>query len=98
MDQTTRLKQQKHNRALFYVSKKPTLKNTATPKCVHKNYPHIFLASGPKKTRGVLIAVHKSVSFQLHGQVADLLGRYLIIICSINNALFTLATIYAPYN
>lgn len=33
----------------------------AIPKCAHSSYPHIFLASAPKKKKGVLVAIKNSL-------------------------------------
>lgn len=66
----------------------------STPYCSHKNYPHIFLASTHAKKRGFLMAVGVSVSFSLSITILDPEGRYSILICTINNYMYTLVNVY----
>lgn len=49
-----------------------------TPKCLHKEYPHIFLASTSEKKQGVLLALSKSLYFQLKTSLLDK-GRLLLL-------------------
>lgn len=56
------------------------------------NYPHIFMASSKRKKGGALIAVKDSVAFQLHHAC----GRYIILICTIDNVICTIVNVYAP--
>lgn len=60
-------------------------KASATPPCSHRDFPHIFKALGPKKTKGVMIAIHKSVLFQLQECIPDAAGRFLILVSTINH-------------
>lgn len=43
-----------------------------------------------------MIAISDTVTFQLHTQIADTNGRYLIIIETIDNQPLTLVNVYAP--
>ena len=54
------------------------------------------MASGKKKRKGVLIAIHQSLSYQLHDSIIDPKGRYIILQCIIDNRNFTLVNLYAP--
>lgn len=67
-----------------------------TPTHTHRDFPTVFTASCDKKRKGVLIAVHKSLDFQVFNKVADPNGRFLIMVCSIEGFTMTLASIYAP--
>lgn len=68
----------------------------ATPKCTHKDYQHTFFANATEKKRGVLIAVGKSMSFQLKSSHLDPNGRFIILTGDLNSKPYTLVTIYAP--
>lgn len=68
----------------------------ATPYCQHKAYPFIYKSCFSKKQRGVLIAIRDTVSFQLHTSSLDPEGRFIILVCTINNVAYTLVTIYVP--
>lgn len=68
----------------------------AQPKCSHKNFLYIFTANAETKKRGVLTAVRDTVTFQLHEEIKDPGGRYLILICNINSTLYTIVNIYTP--
>ena len=69
---------------------------TAAPVCKHRHFNQVFSAPFTSKQRGVLIAVKDSTSFQLKKSVLDPEGRYIILICTINNVMFTLINVYAP--
>lgn len=45
--------------------------STSCPKYFAVQYPQVFLANGPTKQRGVLIAFRKSVPFRCDKQIAD---------------------------
>lgn len=55
------------------------------PKCSDKAFPHI-----------TMIIVNKSVTFQSHAVITDPKGRYIILVCEINNVKYTLVNLYAP--
>uniref|UniRef100_A0A8C5N3Y4 Reverse transcriptase domain-containing protein n=1 Tax=Leptobrachium leishanense TaxID=445787 RepID=A0A8C5N3Y4_9ANUR len=59
-------------------------------------YTTQFHATGPTKSRGVSILLHDRLSFQLHRKLSDPKGRYLILVCTINQKLFTICNIYSP--
>lgn len=52
-------------------------------------------ATAPVKKRGVLIAVKQSTAFKLHEVICDLNGRFIIVICDMNNSTYTLVNLYA---
>lgn len=62
----------------------------------HRSYPHVFFANTDKKRAGVLVAVRDSLTFQLIHSYADPGGRFIILICDINNIRCTLVNVYAP--
>lgn len=43
-----------------------------------------------------MIAVNNSVAFVQHEVLLDPNGRYIILICEVNNVPYTIANIYAP--
>lgn len=74
-------------------------KASAAPKFQHKYFSFIFSAQFSSKKRGVLIAVKNSVDFKLHSSVLDDGDRYVILVCTINNKVYTIVGVYAPnYN
>lgn len=54
------------------------------------------MANGPKKACGVLIAIKDSVVFRHIHTIQDPQGRYIILICELNQVIFTLVNLYAP--
>lgn len=62
----------------------------------HKKLPHVYQANASSKKRGVLIAVKDTVAFTLISQLSDPQGRYLILICQINNVLYSIINVYLP--
>lgn len=53
--------------------------SSSYPKYFASDYPHVFLSNAPTKQRGVMIALHKSVTFTCSKQISDPNGRYLIL-------------------
>lgn len=66
------------------------------PVFTHKNFPHLLLASSHAMKRGVMIAIKDSVSFSLLEAIVDPEGRYILLLCTINNCLYTVNNAYAP--
>lgn len=62
----------------------------------HHRFPHIYLASFDKKKAWVMIAVRDTVLFQLIQSYTDPNGRYIILICNIDNVTCTIVNTYAP--
>lgn len=62
----------------------------------HRSFPHIYIASSEKKRAGVLVAVRDSLAFQLHHSHVDPGGRFIILICDIDNIRCTIVNVYAP--
>lgn len=69
---------------------------STTPKCNHKDFPHIFMASSSSMKWGVLIAVKNALSYTLRDSLLDPEGRFLILLCEISAKPFTLVYLYAP--
>lgn len=65
----------------------------APPKCTHASFPHIFSASIPTKTRGVLITICDTTAFLLVKQFIDPGGRFVILICDLNSTRYTVSSI-----
>lgn len=65
-------------------------------KCSHRKFPHVFTANVDSKTKGVLIAIRDSVAFTLRKQVQDPLGRFLILICDLDNTSYMIVNVYSP--
>lgn len=69
------------------------------PKCMHREYPHVFLAcTSDSKKGGLMLALRSSLSFQLKESYIDEGGRYIIITMDINSKPYTLVTVYSPNN
>lgn len=69
----------------------------SSPITIHnQNYPLIYLASAEKKKAGVMIAIKITVAFQLIRSHIDPGGRYIILICHINDVICTLVNTYTP--
>lgn len=62
----------------------------------HCQFPHIFLAIGPSKERGVAIAIKDSVQFTQLETHMDTASRFIILICEINQVKYTLVNLYLP--
>lgn len=67
-----------------------------TPKFNHHKFPHIFLSSCKKKKKGVITAIKDTISFKLINLINDAQGRYIILVASIDNVIYTIVNIYAP--
>lgn len=88
------LKQQKVNIACL----QETHFSTSCPKYFDALYPQVFLANGPTKQRGILIAIHKSVPFSCSREIADPNDRYFLLQGTIQDMEVTIITYYAPNN
>lgn len=64
-----------------------------TPPCQHRLYPRTYFAHNNKKRRGVMIAIRKSLSFQLGHLETDPCGRYLILDVLFDNIPYVIANI-----
>lgn len=69
---------------------------TQAPSSSHKNFPHLFMANTPTKTKGALIAVKDTVALKLMNLHTDTQGRFIILVCEINNTVYTLVNLYVP--
>lgn len=85
----------KHEADILTIQETHFQKNE-TPLCSHPSFPHVFLSSTGVKKHGVLLAIKDSVDFVLHESLIDDDGRYIILICSIENTLLTIVALYAP--
>lgn len=65
-------------------------------KIQHSAFPHIYFACSDKKKAGVLIAIKNSIQFAPVKVVIDPNGRFIILVCQIDNTLCTLVNSYAP--
>ncbi|CAH2300519.1 Hypothetical predicted protein [Pelobates cultripes] len=61
-----------------------------------REYPMQFHAAHTFKVRGVSILIHKSLSFELLKLITDSQGRYLMILCTINDITYTIVNVYSP--
>lgn len=59
-------------------------------------YVHQFHAPGTSKARGVAILISKDLQVSVSAIFSDPDGRFLFVNCKINEARYTLASIYAP--
>lgn len=66
------------------------------PQCKHKNFPHVFKADYICKQRGVLIAVRDTLAFSLLQSYIDPGGRYIILVCTLDDINYTIVNVYAP--
>lgn len=69
---------------------------TKHPKCSHKNFPYIYEACADTKKAGVMIVINKDVAFRHIESICDPKGRYIILICELNNSIYTFVNVYAP--
>lgn len=66
------------------------------PKCIYKDFPHIFLATASEKKKGVMVAIRNTVTFELKDSILDIEGQFIIPTCNINKLLLTIVSLYAP--
>lgn len=66
------------------------------PKCSHRLYLHVFFANAEAKRNGVLIAIKNTIAFTLYEILTDLNGCYIILVCTLNNVMYTIVSVYAP--
>lgn len=64
--------------------------------CTQKLFSHIFTTNAEVKKRGTLLVFKNSGSFKLHASVLDPHGRFINLVCDINNITYTIAKIYVP--
>lgn len=62
----------------------------------HSLFPQIFHSCSDKKKAGVLVAIKNSVQFNMVQLISDPRGRFLILVCHIDNVLCTIVNSYAP--
>lgn len=67
-----------------------------SPTFQHHNFPHVYMANGSSKKRGVAIAIKNSVQFTQLEVHLDVSGRFIILVCEINKAVYTLVNVYLP--
>lgn len=48
------------------------------------------------KKRGALFAISHTVAFYLYDMFRDKVGRSIILVCVLNNVMYTLVILYAP--
>lgn len=60
----------------------------------HKKFPHVYQANASSKKGGVLIVVKDSVAFMLVSQQSVPQECYLILVCQINNVLYSIISVY----
>uniref|UniRef100_A0A8C5LVW1 Reverse transcriptase domain-containing protein n=1 Tax=Leptobrachium leishanense TaxID=445787 RepID=A0A8C5LVW1_9ANUR len=71
-------------------------KRQAHPRLYLPQYTTQLHAMSSTKSRGVSILIHKRVAFQMHRKVVDPNGRFLLLVCSLNHKVYTIANIYCP--
>lgn len=71
-------------------------KSSSPLRLQNRSFPHVFAARSEKKKAGVLVAIKDSVTFLLHRVCVDPGGRFIILLCDINNETYTIVNIYAP--
>ncbi|CAH2330160.1 Hypothetical predicted protein, partial [Pelobates cultripes] len=85
-----------HTRADIVCIQETHFKHNRVPALATKDYPIQYHSTYSTKARGVTILIHKLLSFDLLQLKKDTQGRYLIIQCTINDAIYTIAGIYSP--
>lgn len=69
----------------------------ATPHCQHKSFLHIYKACYSRKPRVSSNCYQRHTeSFQLQTCILDPQGRFIILVCLIDNGTYTIVTVYAP--
>lgn len=66
------------------------------PRLNFQHFSHLYLANGLKNACGVFIAIKNSVAFRHICIIPDPQGQYIILICELNQTVFTLVNLYAP--
>lgn len=69
---------------------------TKAPKCSHRQYPHIVFANAETKHNGILKAIRNTAAFSLHDVITDPKGHYTVLLCTMNNFIYTIISVYAP--
>lgn len=65
------------------------------PKCSHNMFTHVFFATTNTK-KVFFIAIGNSICFTLYDQRIDDNGRYIVLVCELNNVMYTIVNLYAP--
>lgn len=89
-------KEARSHQADVLCAQETHIKRDSPIKIRHPNFPHTFLACSDKKKAGVLIAIKDTVQFDLLHSVVDPNGRFIILVCRIDNVISTLVNSYAP--
>lgn len=61
----------------------------------NRKFPRIFTANSVRKKAGVLIAIKDSITLHSHCTCMDPGGRFIILVCDINNVPCTIVNVYA---
>lgn len=63
------------------------------PKFQHPCFPTMYCSNAPKKKRGVAISIKDTVSFKhIHAETDGYI--YAILVCEVNNAIYTIVNVY----
>lgn len=89
-------KEARAHKADIVCAQETHFKRDSPVKTKHPKFPHIFFSCFDKKKAGVLIAIKDTVQFNLLQEVTDPKGRFIILVCQINNVTCTLVKSYAP--
>lgn len=68
----------------------------STTLCYNNKYSHIYHSTYTSKKSGVLIAIKNNIDFHLIQEISDPQSRFLILLCTINNIIYTLLNVYSP--
>lgn len=66
------------------------------PSFTHKRLPHIYFTNATQKKRGVLITIKGTASFKPLEVSLDDQGKFIILLCKIDKAIYTIVNVYAP--
>lgn len=82
--------------ANILIAQETHFQKWAALQCQYRVLTFIFSAELSSKKRGVLIAIKNSVTFNLHPFVISADGWYIILVCTINNKIYTIVGAFAP--
>lgn len=89
-------KEAKTTKADIVCAQETHLKRDSPVKIRNSMFPHVYSACSEKKKAGVLVAIKNSVQFSLLQSVLDPNGRFIILVCQIDNVLCTIVNSYSP--
>ncbi|CAH2312669.1 Hypothetical predicted protein [Pelobates cultripes] len=92
----TLLKELNNTQADIVCLQETHFKQNSNPILGLKHFLHQFHATSPTKSRGVSILLSHTLAFDLISMEPDPQGRFIILICTLNNSTYTIVNSYSP--